>query len=108
MIKGEFLSAFSFFRFGNNTNTIGINKMQKKNWKLKLGVVLIIVSVPIFLSLPLIPFFNLESNEKITLTTVLFITAEIVFWSGGLLVGKEMFSKYKGYLNPKNWIKKKG
>jgi len=82
-------------------------KMQKKNWKLKLGIGLIILSIPIFLSLPLIPFLNLESQEKITLTTILFISAEILFWSGGLLLGKELFSKYKGYLNPTNWGKKK-
>jgi hypothetical protein len=29
-----------------------------------------------------------------------------VFWAGGLLVGKELFTKYKNRLNPKNWFKK--
>jgi hypothetical protein len=32
---------------------------------------------------------------------------EIIFWSGGLLVGKELFTKYKKQLNPKNWFKTK-
>lgn len=81
--------------------------MPKKNWKLKLGLILIIVSIPLFLSLPLIPFLEIENNQKITLTTVVFITAEVLFWSGGLLVGKELFQKYKSKLNPKNWFKKK-
>jgi hypothetical protein len=31
---------------------------------------------------------------------------EVVFWSGGLLVGKELFTKYKNQMNPKNWFKK--
>jgi hypothetical protein len=31
---------------------------------------------------------------------------EVVFWSGGLLVGKELFTKYKNQLNPGNWFKK--
>lgn len=31
---------------------------------------------------------------------------EIVFWSGGLLAGKELFSRYKKQLNPVNWFKK--
>jgi len=30
-----------------------------------------------------------------------------MFWSGGFLVGKEILSKYKSYLNPKNWFNKK-
>ncbi|MFC2123205.1 transporter suffix domain-containing protein [Bacteroidota bacterium] len=82
-------------------------EMGEKNWRLKLGIVLIFLSAPIFLSLLLIPFLNIENTVKISLTTIIIIIGEIVFWTGGLLVGKEMFSKYKSYLNPKNWIKKK-
>ena len=32
---------------------------------------------------------------------------EISFWSGGILLGKELFSKYKALMNPVNWFKKK-
>lgn len=81
--------------------------MKKKNWKLKLGLALIILSVPVFGFLLLIPFLEIEGKEKITLTTITLIIGEVVFWSGGLLVGKEMFSKYKSYLNPRNWFKKR-
>lgn len=81
--------------------------MKKKNWKLKLGLALIILSIPVFGALLLIPFFDMEPKQKITLTTITIVTAEVVFWSGGLLVGKEMFNKYKSYFNPKNWFKRK-
>lgn len=60
-----------------------------------------------FLFLPEIPFLDLESAAKIKLSTVLLIIAELTFWLGDLLLGKELFSKYKSYLNPKNWFKKK-
>ena len=81
--------------------------MKKKNWKLKLGLALIILSIPIFGFLLIIPFLEIEGKEKIRISTITLIIAEVVFWSGGLLVGKEMFTKYKSYLNPKNWFKKK-
>jgi len=81
--------------------------MNKKNWKLRLGLILIIVSIPLFLSLPFIPFLNIENNQKLTFTTIVFISAEVLFWSGGLLVGKELFQKYKSRLNPKIWFKKR-
>lgn len=81
--------------------------MNKKNWKLRLGIILIIVSIPLFLFLPLIPFLDFEKNDKILITSIIFISAEIIFWSGGLLVGKELFTKYKSYLNPKNWFNNK-
>jgi len=81
--------------------------MKKKNWKLRVGIGLMIVSVPLFLSLPLIPFLDIESKIKVTAGTVFLVVGEVLFWSGGLLVGKELFTKYKSYFNPKNWRKKR-
>ncbi len=81
--------------------------MKKKNWKLTLGLALIFLSAPIFGFLLLIPFLEVEGKEKIQLSTITLIIGEVVFWSGGLVVGKEMFSKYKSYMNPRNWFKKK-
>ena len=65
------------------------------------------LSIMLFLSLPVIPFLSFDSKTKITISTMVFITAEVTFYGGGFLVGKELFSKYKSYLNPKNWFKKK-
>lgn len=79
--------------------------MNAINWKIKLGIGLMIFSVPFFLFLPVIPFLNIDGATKIKLTTVVFIIGEITFWAGGLLVGKELFTKYKAYLNPKTWFK---
>ena len=81
--------------------------MKNANWRVKLGIILIIVSIPVFLVAFLIPFLDFEPKTKVTLTTILFIVAEVIFWSGGLLVGKELFTKYKTYMNPKYWFKKK-
>ena len=78
---------------------------MKKSLKFKLGLILIIVSIPLFLAIPVIPFLTLERGVKITVSTVLLVAGEIIFWSGGLLLGKELFSKYKSYFNPKNWNK---
>ena len=81
--------------------------LRKYNWKFKLGLVIIVLSVLLFLFLPVIPFLNFNKKTKVTISTVVFIIAEITFYTGGFLLGKELFSKYKSYLNPKNWFKKK-
>ena len=77
-----------------------------KNWKLRAGIVLMIVSVPLYLALPLIPFLHAEGKTKIAAGTLLLVLGEVSFWAGGFLVGKELFIKYKGYLNPRNWCRK--
>jgi len=80
---------------------------KEKNWKFKLGIILISSSMVFFALLVVIPLLNIEKSLKIKLTSASFIIAEVLFYSGGFLVGKEMFSKYKSYMNPKNWFKKK-
>jgi hypothetical protein len=77
--------------------------LMNKTIKFKIGIILIIVSVVFFLSIPVIPFLDLGKGIKITVSTALLILGELTFWSGGLLLGKELFTKYKSYLNPKNW-----
>ena len=85
---------------------IKFTAMIKRNWKLKLGIALMVLSAPVFLSLLIIPFLNVDNKTKISISTVIIVIGEITFWSGGLLVGKELFSKYKSYFNPKNWFNK--
>ncbi|NVO20359.1 MAG: transporter suffix domain-containing protein [Bacteroidetes bacterium] len=78
-----------------------------KNWKIRLGISLIILSALSFLSLLIIPFLKSGSGIKVTISTVLIVLGEVTFWTGGFLLGKEILSKYKSYLNPANWFKKK-
>ena len=80
---------------------------EKKSWKLKTGIFLMVLCIPFFLILPVIPFLEMESSTKITISTVLLVIGEVLFYAGGFLVGKELFTKYKSYFNPKNWFKKK-
>jgi hypothetical protein len=79
---------------------------MKKSWKLRLGLILIVTSILFFASLLIIPFLRIDKKIVISITTIDLILAEVLFWTGGFLVGKEMFSKYKSYFNPKNWFKK--
>ena len=55
----------------------------------------------------IIPMFDLPTRTKVIASSTSLVLMEIVFWSGGLLVGKELFTKYKQKLNPANWFKAK-
>jgi hypothetical protein len=80
-------------------------KWKNKNWKFKLGLLLVLMSLIFFALLAVIPMLDIERDKKIWFTTFSFIAAEVLFYTGGFLLGKEMFDKYKSYLNPKNWFK---
>jgi hypothetical protein len=79
---------------------------MQKNWKFKTGIFLIILSTLLFSSLLIVPFLHSDGKTKITISTILIVMGEITFWSGGILLGKELFTKYKSYFNPVNWFKK--
>ena len=64
-------------------------------------------AVVLFLCIPVVPFLGVNNKTKISISTTLFILGEIAFWGGGILVGKELLSTYKSYLNPKNWLNEK-
>ncbi len=80
---------------------------RNKDWKFKLGVILVLSSLIFFALLVIIPLLEIEKQAKITYTSISFIVAEVLFYTGGFLVGKEVFKKYKAYFNPVNWFKKK-
>jgi len=80
---------------------------MQKSWKFKTGIFLIILSTALFISLAVIPFLDLAGKAKMTVSTVTLIIAELTFWIGGFLLGKEVFNKYKKNMNPLTWFKKK-
>jgi len=78
-----------------------------KNWQIKLGIFLMLFSGVFFAATLVIPLFDLPTRTKVIASTTSFVLMEVVFWAGGLLVGKELFTKYKQKLDPRNWFKKK-
>ena len=81
--------------------------MDKKKWKLKLGLTLISVSVAIFLMLFALPFVSINTKVKIALTTAFIIGGEVMFWVGTLLIGKDVYLKFKAKLKSGEWLEKK-
>lgn len=81
--------------------------MTKKKIQIKAGIFLMIFSGVFFAATLIIPLLALPAKTKVILATASFIMMEIVFWTGGLLVGKELFIRYKRQLNPVNWFNRK-
>ncbi|WP_257391694.1 transporter suffix domain-containing protein [Mesobacillus jeotgali] len=69
----------------------------------RIGMILIIVSFIIWV-LPLgIPFLPLTGKVKAISITSSLVMAEVLFWIGALMVGKEAAGKIRKAINPKNW-----
>jgi hypothetical protein len=81
--------------------------MEKQNWKFKAGLVLLSLSMVIFIFMFFIPLLNITGKNKIFYAGVAAVSAEVLFWSGALLLGKQIIDKYKAYMKWEYWFNKK-
>lgn len=81
--------------------------MNKKKWKFKFGIILISVSVVFFLIIFALPFISMDTKVKIVLTTTLIVVGEVSFWVGTILIGKDVYLKFKEKLKSGEWLEKK-
>ncbi|MEA5621028.1 transporter suffix domain-containing protein [Cronbergia sp. UHCC 0137] len=66
----------------------------------KLGLVLIVISfLPWLVIAIIVPFLSISVTQKALLVPGLLVIAEIIFWLGILLVGKELAQKYRRYFS---------
>ena len=79
--------------------------MQNKNISIRLGILMMIFSGVFFGAALVIPLMDFPVNVRIVSVSVSLVLMEVVFWTGGLLVGKELFVRYKQRLNPMRWFK---
>jgi len=64
----------------------------------KLGFILIVLSFLPWVAIPLVvPFLPLSAAQKALTIPVLLVVAEILFWLGILVVGKEVAQRYRQY-----------
>ncbi len=76
------------------------------NWSKRIGLFLVLMSFVFYGLIPVLPFLPLSTSTKVTAAPVLALLGELVFWPGGILLGKEVVARYKSYLNPCNWFVK--
>ena len=73
-------------------------------WMFPLGIGLVILSTLLYGGLIALPFFSIPTTTKLAATPLLIFFGEAAFWVGGALLGKEIVTRYKQYLNPCNWF----
>lgn len=63
----------------------------------RVGVTLMVTSLPLWLVLPVLPFLGISIAAKATVTTVVVIVAELMFWGGAALAGPGAVRRLKNW-----------
>jgi hypothetical protein len=72
-----------------------------------LVVVLLVIPGALYAAVPVVPFLPLTTAQKIGVSSGLVVAAEVVFWGAALFVGKEAVSRYRRFLDPRAWFRKR-
>ena len=72
-----------------------------------IAIILILLSGLFFGLIFVVPFFPVSLATKGVLVTICIISGEVSWWAGVAVAGKQVITKYKRYLNPLNWFRRK-
>ena len=62
----------------------------------RIGVVLMVGSLPLWLVLPILPFVGISTAAKAMAATAVVVIAELMFWGGAVLAGPAAVRRLKG------------
>ena len=63
----------------------------------RIGVVLMVGSLPLWLVLPIPPFVGISTAAKAMAATAVVVIAELMFWGGTVLAGPAAVRRLKGW-----------
>ncbi len=75
--------------------------------KKKTGYILLAASFLLYGVVAAIPFLGFSGGTIAVIITILIVSAELSFFASVYLLGRELVKKYRAYMNPLNWFRKK-
>ena len=74
----------------------------------RLGFALIIASAVLWAAILAVPFLPVTAVWKVGIGGGVAVVAEVAFWLAAVILGREVVTRYRRYLDPRNWGEAKG
>lgn len=65
------------------------------------GIALMAVAVSMWVAAAAVLLFPLSGGQKVWATSALLVAGEVAFWASAAVLGREVFRRYRGRLNPR-------
>jgi hypothetical protein len=72
-----------------------------------LGIVLLVAAILFWVAAPAVLLSSLSAAQKAWTSTIFLVLGEVAFWASALALGREVFRRYRRFLNPRDWLGKK-
>ena len=77
---------------------------HKLNLTRLLGIVLLAAAVLLWIAAPAVLLTPLSAAQKVWTTTAFLVVGEVAFWAATVALGREVFRRYRRFLNPGDWF----
>ena len=67
----------------------------------------LVIPTLLWAAVPVVAFLPLAGEHKVWVSGGLVVAAEAVFWVSALLLGREAVRRYRRYLDPRTWSRKR-
>jgi hypothetical protein len=71
-----------------------------------LGIALLVAAVLFWVAAPALVFAPLSAGQKVWAGSAFLVLGEVAFWAAALALGREVFRRYRRFLDPSDWFGK--
>ena len=71
------------------------------------GIVLLVAAVLFWVAAPAVLLTPLSTAQKAWTSSAFLVLGEVAFWVAAVVLGREVFRRYRRFLDPRGWLGKK-
>ena len=71
-----------------------------------LGIILLVAAVLFWIAAPSVLLTPLSAAQKAWLGSAFLVLGEVAFWVAAVVLGREVFRRYRRFLDPRGWFDK--
>ena len=69
-----------------------------------LGIILLVAAVLFWVAAPAVLLTPLSAAQKAWLGPAFLVLGEVAFWVAAVVLGREVFRRYRRFLDPRGWF----
>jgi hypothetical protein len=71
-----------------------------------LGIILLVAAVLFWVAAPAVLLTPLSTAQKVWTSSAFLVLGEVAFWVSAVVLGREVFRRYRRFLDPRGWFGK--
>lgn len=72
-----------------------------------LGMTLLVAAVLFWVAAPAVLLIPLSATQRVWAGSAFLVLGELAFWASAVVLGRELFRRYRRYLDPRSWFGEK-